>query len=148
MGIRRVAGSDVTAARRLARSEPMAPRGARADETPRLSHIEKLKPGGDPRPAIGRLYTEGRTYPHGKPHDYTARERTPEYRTPTPSRDVANYDLGKNSPVDPAPNEYGPQFYDDKKFDRVDTKEAWCRGMAKEQHPFFDSGRSGDRYRK
>jgi len=29
--------------------------------------IERLKPGDDPRRAISRLYTEGRSYPRGRP---------------------------------------------------------------------------------
>jgi hypothetical protein len=52
----------------------MAPRNARADETPRLSHIEKLKPGDDPTDAINRLYSIGRrTY--GQPMPDAPRER-------------------------------------------------------------------------
>jgi hypothetical protein len=107
---------------------------------------KKLRPGSDPSQAIAELYAVGRKI-YGRNPDARRDERTPQYRTtPTPSRDAATYDLGKNSPMEPAPNEYGPQFRDDKKSDRVDTKEAWCRGMAKEQHPFFDHGGSGSRY--
>jgi hypothetical protein len=57
-------GSDATAARKLARSEPFSGRNTRSDETPRRSSIERLKPGDDPTNAINRIYSEGRRYPH------------------------------------------------------------------------------------
>jgi hypothetical protein len=124
-------GSDATAARKLARSQPMSSRGARADETPRRTNsIERLRPGDDPRPAIGRLYSEGRTYPHGKPHDYAARETVPKFKGT-------------------APDESQPQFKDERAAHLNDTREAWQRGMGSQSpHPHFDSGPSGNRYRK
>jgi hypothetical protein len=129
-------GNDATAARKLTRSEPLSGRNARADETPRRSSIEKLTPGTDPSRAIADLYAVGRKV-YGRNPDARRDERTPEYKAPSPSRDErASCAIGKNSPMEPAPNEYGPQFRDDKTSDHVDTKEAWCRGMAKEQHPF------------
>jgi hypothetical protein len=131
-------GNDATAARKLAHSDPLSSRNARADETPRRSSIERLKPGSDPSRAIAELYAYGRKL-YGRNPDARRDERTPQYRTTSaPSHDAANYDLGESSPMDPARNEYGPQFDTDKKSDRIDTKEAWCRGMAKEPHPFFD----------
>jgi hypothetical protein len=144
---RNTRGDDSTAARKLARSAPMSGRGGRADESPRHSNaIERLVPGSDPGPAIAKLYAEGRRV-YGTNPDARRDARTPEYKVPSPSRDErASYGLGKNSPVTPAPSEYGPQFEVDKKSDRVDTREAWCRGMAKQQHPYFDSGPSGSRY--
>jgi hypothetical protein len=86
---------------------------------------------------------------NGRPHDYRKPERTPEYKAPTPSRDAysASFDLGKNSPVTPAPDECYPQFRDDKASTCNDTKEGWCRGMGSQSpHPHFDSGPSGNRY--
>jgi hypothetical protein len=142
-------GNDATAARKLVGSKPMSGRNARADETPRLSHIEKLRPGDDPRPAIGRLYREGRTSPDKPPHDYTARERMPEHKVPQPGWDTerASYGFGRNSPVSPAPDEQSPQFQTDKAAHLNDTREAWCRGMGGQSpHPHFDSGPSGSRY--
>jgi hypothetical protein len=145
-------GNDATAARKLTRSEPLSGRNARADETPRRSSsIERLKPGDDPRPAIGRLYREGRTYPDKPPHDYEARERTPEYKVPQPGRndEYASYKFGRNSPVTPAPDESQPQFQTDKAAHLNDTREGWQRGMGSQSpHPHFDSGPSGSRYRK
>jgi hypothetical protein len=148
MGIRRIAGNDATAARRLARSGEL-PTNARADEEPRRSSIEKLRPGSDPREAIGRLYREGRRYPYGKPpHEYETRERTPAFRSPQPGMEDerASYALGRNSPMK-APNESSPQFTVDKTGDRCDTREGWQRGYGSESpHPHFDSGPSGHRY--
>jgi hypothetical protein len=119
-------GSDATAARKLARSEPMSGRNTRSDETPRLSHIGRLKPGDDPTAAINRLYSEGRrTY--GQPNPDQPRERTPKFKGI-------------------APDESQLQF-DDKASNLNDTREAWCRGMGGQSpHPKFDSGPSGNRY--
>jgi hypothetical protein len=148
MGIRRIAGNDATAARRLARSGEL-PTNARANEEPRRSSIEKLRPGSDPSQAIADLYAVGRKV-YGRNPDARRDERTPQYRTPTPSRDAysASYGVIKDSPVTPAPDEQTPQFRDDKCAGYNDVREAWTRGMANEQHPFFDRGGSGDRYRK
>jgi hypothetical protein len=142
-------GNDATAARKLTRSEPLSGRNARADETPRRSSIERLTPGSDPSQAIANLYAVGRKI-YGRNPDARRDERTPQYRVPTPPRDAysASYGTIKDSPVTPAPAEDQPQFRDDKCANYNDTREAWCRGMANEQHPFFDSGKSGDRYRK
>jgi hypothetical protein len=92
--------------------------------------VERLKPGDDPRVAIGRLYREGRTYPHGKPHDYQARETVPKFRGT-------------------APDESQPQIANDQPVHLNDTREGWVRGMGSEApYPKFDSGPSGNRYRK
>jgi hypothetical protein len=90
--------------------------------------IERLKPGDDPTEAINRLYSYGRrTY--GQPMPDAPRETTPKYKAPTPSRDErADYALGKNSPVTPAPAESDPQFRDDKTASHDDAS-GWVRGM-------------------
>ena len=93
-------GNDATAARKLARSEPLSGRNSRSDVTPRLSHIEKLKPGDDPTDAINRLYSVGRrTY--GQPMPDAPRERTPHHQAPQPdwSSERATYAIGKNADV-------------------------------------------------
>jgi hypothetical protein len=142
-------GSDATAARRLAKSEPLSGRNSRSDETPRLSHLDRLgrTPGSDPTAAIEALYRTGRTYPYGKPHD-APRERTPEYKVPQPGweGEPASYKPGRNSPVTPAPDQSAPQFSDDKVGDHVDAS-GWVRGMGP-QSPYvkFDAGPSGSRY--
>jgi hypothetical protein len=95
-------GDDATAAAKLAGSKPMAPSGARADETPRRSSLEKLRPGQDPTAAINRLYAEGRSYPREQP----ARSQ---------SRPAVNKDpLLSASPEDGvAGNFSGPQMAED-----------------------------------
>ena len=149
MGIRRVAGDDSTAAKKLARGEPMAPRNARADETVRLSHLDRLSrtPGSDPSQAIADLYATGRTT-YGQPNPDARRDaRTPEHPAPQPdwSSERATYAIGRNSPVSPAPDESQPQFADDKSANLNDTREGWTRGYGS-PHPKFDSGPSGSRY--
>jgi hypothetical protein len=92
--------------------------------------IERLKPGDDPRAAIGRLYSEGRTYPHGKPHEYRAREVTPKFKGI-------------------APDQSQPEFKEERAVHLNNTREAWQRGMGSESpYPRFDSGPSGHRYDK
>jgi hypothetical protein len=123
--------------------------GIRRLRTDQGQPIEKVGPGDDVYRAVDKLYRTGRTYPGKAPHDYAKPQQTPEYKVPSPSRDErASYAPGKNSPMEPAPAEWAPQFRDDKCSNYNDTTEAWCRGMAKEQHPFFDKGGSGSRYRK
>jgi hypothetical protein len=140
MGIRRVAGSDATAARKIARSEPMAPRDARADETPRLSHIERLRPGDDPTAAINRLYGVGRSYPHGKPHD-APRQGKPGYTTPVPTRDEEYAHYGQATRDERLTfDEQAPQTPADKHGASYDNDSGgWVRGRGPEApHPHFD----------
>jgi hypothetical protein len=96
------------------------------------SPYEMLDPKGDARRQVGAMYSFGRVYPGGKwPHDYSAPEPTP-----------------KMKPI--ARDQSQPQVREARTSDHGDTKEAWARGMSKQspQHPFFDRGLSGSRYRK
>jgi hypothetical protein len=107
-----------------------------------------LHPGDDVHKAVGDLYSHKRIYPHGRPHDYAAPERTPRHQAPQPdwSSERATYAIGKNSQVSPAPDESAPQFADDKTADHNDAS-GWVRGMGGQSpHPKFDSGPSGSRY--
>jgi hypothetical protein len=111
-------------------SPPPRDDGSRGLKSDQGTPIERLTPGADPRAAIGRLYTEGRTYPHGKPHEYVARETVPKFKGI-------------------APDESQPQFKEERAVHLNDTREAWQRGMGSESpYPRFDSGPSGHRYRK
>ncbi len=134
-------GNDATAARKLARSEPLSGRNTRSDETPRLSHLDRLgqAPGSDPSKAIAELYARGRKV-YGTNPDARTDARTPERPAPQPdwSSEKATYAIGRNSPVSPAPDESQPQFADDKTADHVDVREGWTRGYGS-PHPFFDS---------
>jgi hypothetical protein len=116
--------------------------------------IEDIKSGDDQVKAVKQLYEFGRKYPTGKkPHDYAAPERTPHHQSPQPdwSSERATYELGRNSPVTPAPDESQCQFADDKTADHVDAS-GWVRGMGGQSpHPHFDrrvSGVSDHKYRK
>jgi hypothetical protein len=104
--------------------------------------IEDFRQGDDVHKAVGDLYEYGRRYPHGRPHDYRAPERTPAPQALQPGFDEyrATFRQAKNSQVSPAPDESACQFPAEKVADHVDAS-GWVRGQGGESpHPFFDRG--------
>lgn len=98
-----------------------------------------LRPGEDPTDALSRIYAMGRSYPHQPPHDAPrAKSQSPQDGSP------AGWELApkENSPAVQARESGHAPGYDN------DAPTSWLRGYGKEQHPFFDSGPSGNRYRK
>jgi hypothetical protein len=89
--------------------------------------IEDIRPGDNAWRTVGKLYREGRTYPNGPPHDYRQPAATPK------SGSIAK-------------DESQCQFRDDMVNGHNDVREGWARGYGK-PHPFFDSGKSGSRYK-
>ena len=98
-----------------------------------------LRPGEDPTDALNRIYGMGRSYPDGRPHDAPrAKSQPPQDSAPA----GWETDAKGNSPAIQDRNS-GPA---DPNFN--DARRDWLLGYGKQQHPFFDSGPSGNRYKK
>jgi hypothetical protein len=90
--------------------------------------VEDFKPGDNPYRTVKEIYEFGRHYPQGRPHDYKTPAATPK------AGSIAK-------------DESQPQDRESRTASHDDVREGWTRGYGK-PHPFFDSGKSGDRYRK
>jgi hypothetical protein len=93
----------------------------------------------DPTDAINRLYSMGRTYPRGdgppaaraKDGTFKSHSLPDRYEKPDPKQSMV-------------------QNPEDRPVSHDDVARNWLRGYGKtsQQHPHFDSGPSGSRYRK
>jgi len=78
---------------------------------------------------VNDLYHFGRAYPHARPHDA-------DY----PKVKVSDYG-------EPDPRQYEVQDPEDRPASHDDVGRQWTNGFGP-PHPHFDSGPSGNRYRK
>jgi hypothetical protein len=91
--------------------------------------VEDFKPGDNPYRTVKEIYEYGRSYPSGRPHDYKTPAATPK------AGSIAK-------------DETQPQDRESRTASHDDVREGWTRGYGKQlPHPFFDSGKSGSRYK-